>query len=105
METMGATLTQIADIAKEITCVLALLAMFVKPVRERLFGEKAIKEGQKCLLRAEILRIYYRHQDGQSLRQYEYENLVYCYNAYRALGGNSFVEHIYREMQSWDVHS
>ena len=105
MTELTATLTQLADIAKEITCVLALLAMFVKPVRERLFGEKAIKEGQKCLLRAEILRIYYRHQEGQRLRQYEYENLVYCYNAYKALGGNSFVEHIYKEMQSWDVHA
>lgn len=100
---MSEIVTQAATWARDITCILALLTVFVKPVRERLFGEKAVREGQKCLLRAEIVRIYYRHQDAQTLRQYEYENLCYCYKAYKALGGNSFVEHIYDEMQNWDV--
>lgn len=100
---METILTQVATWARDITCIAALLALFVKPVRERLFGEKAVREGQKCLLRSEILRAYYRHQDAQTMRQFEYENMCYCYKAYKALGGNSFVEHIYTEMQSWDI--
>ena len=26
-----------------------------------------------------------------------------CYKAYKALGGNSFVERIYEEMREWDI--
>ena len=62
-----------------------------------------VGETEKCLLRAEIVRTYYRNLGEKQLRQYEFENLAYCYAAYRQLGGNSFVEHIYIEMQDWDV--
>ena len=96
-------LKEVAVWAKDIAAIAALVALFVKPIRDRIFGDKIIREGQKCLLRSEILRTYYRHQDHQTLRQYEYENLCYCYKAYKALGGNSFAEHIYEEMQTWDV--
>ena len=62
-----------------------------------------IANGQKCQLRAEMLRIYYRHQDEQRIRQYEYENFVYLYQAYKALKGNSFIDKIYKEIQTWKV--
>lgn len=96
-------LTVAATVAKDVVSIAALLTLFIKPLRERIFGSKAVKDGQKCLLRTEIMRTYYRHQDTQKLRQYEAQNLVYCYDAYKALGGNSFVDHIYQEMQTWDV--
>lgn len=96
-------LQMIAGYAGSISCILALLAMLVKPIRERLFGAREVREGQKCLLRSEIVRTYYRNLGEKQLRQYEFENLAYCYAAYRQLGGNSFVEHIYNEMQDWDV--
>lgn len=93
----------LAEYAGAISCILTLLAVFVKPVREWLFGAGAVRDGQKCLLRAEIVRTYYRNSADKQLRQYEYENLEYCYAAYKQLGGNSFVDHIHEEMQSWDV--
>ena len=96
-------LSLIATIAGDVTCVVALLAMLITPVRKRLFADKEAREGQLCLLRSEIVRIYYRHLDERKMRQYEYENLCYCYKAYKALGGNSFIEHIYAEMQEWTV--
>ena len=93
----------IVTIATDVTVVFGCIAIFIKPLRERVFGQKAIKDGQKCLLRAEIVRIYYRNLAAQSLRQYEFENLCACYKAYIALGGNSFVKRIYDEMQEWKV--
>lgn len=93
----------IVSYAKDLTTILALLALIIKPIRERIFGDARVKEGQKCLLRSEIVRTYYRHLGEKQIRQYEYENLAYCYAAYKQLGGNSFVEHIYNEMQDWDV--
>ena len=64
-----------------------------------------IANGQKCQLRTEMLRIYYRHQDEKRIRQYEYENFVHLYQAYKALKGNSFIDKIYKEVQTWKVVS
>ena len=98
-------LSVIADYAKDITCILALVAMFVKPVRETVFGLGIVREGQQCLLRAEIVRIYYRHLEERKMRQYEYENFLACYKAYKALGGNSFIDRICREVEGWEIVS
>lgn len=64
-----------------------------------------LKEGVKCQLRSEMLRIYYRHKDTRSVRQYEYENFVLLYDAYRTLKGNSFIEKIYSEVKTWKIES
>lgn len=97
-------LAAIGTVAKDVASIVALVAILVKPIRERLFGAAAVREGQKCLLRSEILRTYYRNEDRETLRQYEYENMTHCYKAYKALGGNSFVDHIHAKMDKWDVH-
>ena len=59
--------------------------------------------GIKCLLRSEILAIYYKHKDSEKIRQYEYENFVFLYEAYKSLGGNSFIDKIYEEVKTWEV--
>jgi len=64
-----------------------------------------IANGQKCQLRSEMLRTYYKHRDAETIRQYEYENFVYCYEAYKALRGNSFIDKIYKEIQTWEIVS
>lgn len=64
-----------------------------------------IANGTKCQLRSEMLRIYYRHIDSKTVRQYEFENFVYLYEAYKALKGNSFVDKIYAEVKTWKIVS
>ena len=64
-----------------------------------------IANGQKCQLRNEMLRIYYRNVESGEIRQYEYENFVFLYEAYKALKGNSFIDKIYKEVQTWEVVS
>ena len=66
-------------------------------------GTAALSEGQRCLLRTEIVRIYYRHHDDRKLREFEYKNMEECYKAYKALKGNSFIDRIHAEMQEWDI--
>lgn len=83
--------------------ILILVIFLVKPLREWFFGIGLIKEGLRCLLRAEIVRMYYRHKDEKHLREFEFKNLDFCYKAYKALKGNSFVDHIFAEMQEWDI--
>ena len=96
-------LQTIADHAVGICQIATCAALLIKPVRERLMGTEKIREGQRCLLRSEIVRIYYRHKEDEQLKEYEYRNLDQCYTAYKALGGNSFIDHIYAEMQEWEI--
>lgn len=62
-----------------------------------------ISNGTRCQLRSEMLRIYYHHRESKVLRQYEYENFVMLYEAYKALKGNSFIDKIYEEVKTWEV--
>ena len=64
---------------------------------------KFFAEGIKCLLRSEMLNIYYKHKESGKIRQYEYENFVFLYEAYKALNGNSFIDKIYNEVKTWEV--
>lgn len=96
-------LNQIIQIASAITSISAALILIVKPLRDKVLGIKKVQDGQKCLLRAKMLEIYYKHMDKQELRQYEYENFLYMYAAYKALGGNSFIDKIKSEVDDWTV--
>ena len=62
-----------------------------------------IVKGQRCQLRSEMLRIYYRNRDCKTIHQYENENFILLYEAYTALKGNSFIDKIYKEIQTWEV--
>ena len=62
-----------------------------------------LTNGMKCQLRSEMLRIYYHNKDTRKIRQYEYENFIYLYESYKALKGNSFIDKIYKEVQTWEI--
>lgn len=95
--------TDIIQWAKDIASLATCAALLIRPVREWIMGTEALREGQRCLLRAEIVRIYYRHKDDRTLREYEFKNMEQCYQAYKALKGNSFVDKIHDEMKDWDI--
>ncbi len=92
-----------ADYASTICTIITFLAIVCKPIRNKLLGIEAIQNGLKCLLRAEIEKIYYANLDNKTLREYEYVTLCFCYEAYIALNGNSFVERIFLEMKGWEI--
>ena len=62
-----------------------------------------IDAAMKCLLRSEVLRIYFSHTEEKEITRYEYENIVFLYDAYKALHGNSFVDKIVTEAKQWKV--
>ena len=62
-----------------------------------------VARGVKCQLRSDMLHIYYRHKDSGQIRQYELENFIFLYKAYKALRGNSFIDKIYKEVLTWEV--
>lgn len=96
---------KIAAFSSAFMSIVAFITLFVKPVRDKMFGTKQIKEGQKCLLRSEMLRIYYEHNKQDKVRQYEFENFMLLYNAYKSLGGNSFIDKVKDEVKTWEVEN
>lgn len=89
-------LTTIVTLIGEIGVLLGVIIPVIKSV-------KKISCGTKCQLRSEMLRIYYHNQDKSTIRQYEYENFIMLYEAYKALKGNSFIDKIYEEVHSWEI--
>ena len=92
-----------AAICSEITVIAGAIALIIKPIREKILGTHLTREGLKCLLRAEMLQTYYANKNERKIRQYSYENFIACYDAYKALGGNSFIDHIHHEVSEWEV--
>ncbi len=93
----------IVEYSRDISAIITCAVILVKPLREKLFGLESLREGLRCLLRAEIVRIYYRHNDDKKLKEFEYKTIQACYFAYKALKGNSFIDHIYKEMEEWEI--
>jgi hypothetical protein len=92
----------------ELTTIVTLigeLGVLVGVITPVLMKISKISNGTKCQLRSEMLRIYYHHHEKGEIRQYEYENFVYLYEAYKALKGNSFIDKIYSEVKTWEIIS
>ncbi len=81
---------------------IVVLLSVITPV---IVENRKISNGVKCQLRSDMLRIYYHHRDGKTIRQYEYENFIYLYEAYKALKGNSFIDRIYGEVKTWRIET
>ena len=86
----------IAALIGEIGVLLGVVTPLIVSVRK-------ISNGTRCQLRSEMLRIYYNHREKGIIRQYEFENFMMLYEAYKALRGNSFIDKIYREVLEWQV--
>jgi len=91
-------LTTLVTLIGEIGVLLGVIVPVIVSVRK-------IGNGTRCQLRSEMLRIYYHCHEKGVIRQYEYENFVMLYEAYKALKGNSFVDKIYKEIQELEIIS
>ena len=91
-------LSSTATLITEIGILLAVIIPVIVSIRK-------IADGTRCQLRSEMLRIYYHTRDTGRIRQYEYENFVMLYEAYKALKGNSFIDKIYKEIQEMEIVS
>lgn len=89
-------ITTAATLAAEIGVLLGVIIPVIVSIRK-------ISTGTRCQLRSEMLRIYYHNRDSKTIRQYEYENFVMLYEAYKALKGNSFIDKIYEEVREWEI--
>lgn len=93
---MGMDLTLIVTFVGELGVLIGTIIPMVVWIRK-------IVNGQRCQLRSDMLQIYYHNHESKKIRQYEYENFVFLYEAYKSLNGNSFIDKIYKELQTYEV--
>ena len=89
-------ITTIATLFTEISVLLGVIIPVIIWIGK-------IAKGMKCQLRSDMLLIYYHNREKKTIREYEYKNFVECYEAYKALKGNSFIDKIYKEVQTWEI--
>jgi hypothetical protein len=87
----------------EITKLIAEASVLLGVIIPVLVAVRRISNGEKCMLRSEMLHIYYHNREKGVIRQYEYENFVLLYEAYKSLKGNSFIDKIYNDIKEWEV--
>ena len=108
------TFVTLAAIAQGGAALVTIALFAIKPFRHWFLGMKERKtkienqeatehESVKCLLRSEIVRIYYANRNRRALHSFEYENVAMLYTAYKAMGGNSFVDRIWDDIQGWEI--
>lgn len=101
-------------VAQGLIALVTLLLLFVKPFRDWMFNAKSRKaaeekkdkdrdEAIRCTLRNIITQFYYGRRAQCELHQYEYENISKVYHSYKTMGGNSFVDKIWEEIQLWTI--
>lgn len=88
---------------KELTVLITEIGILLGVIIPVIISMKKIMDGTRCQLRSEMLRIYYQYRETGVIRQFEYENFIMLYEAYKALKGNSFIDKIYEEVHSWEI--
>lgn len=91
---------EIANTLTILKTVEIILSLFLIPLTIAIIN---LINGMKCQLRSDMLHIYYQYKDEKKIRQFELQNFVYLYKAYKALRGNSFIDKIYKEVMAWEV--
>lgn len=87
----------------EIIHIIAEAIVLLGAVIPMVVSISKVGNGVKCQLRTNILKVYYKHQEDKTLRQYERENVDFLYAAYKELKGNSFIDDVYAEIRTWRV--
>nr|MBQ4457693.1 hypothetical protein [Clostridia bacterium] len=89
----------IAELVTLITELIALIGVIITGI----VSITKVFDGQRCLLRSEMLKIYYKHSETREIHQYELENFCMLYEAYKRLHGNSFIDKVAIDVKEWKV--
>ena len=92
----------IKELAEIIGAISAIIGGVVVIYKVYVEWKKA-RNGQLCLLRNELLKIYYKYKDREELPQYEAQNFTMMYDAYKARGGNSFIDEVHKHVIKWEL--
>lgn len=71
---------------------------------EKLFQKiDQLRNSSNDLLRKDMTDIYYKYLPYKKILQYDKECFIKLYDDYTKQNGNSYIQHIYTELMSWEV--
>ena len=62
-----------------------------------------LNKSTKCTLRNDILDIYDRCKDSGKITRYQLQSIMYSYDRYKKLKGNSFVDEIVEKIKDFEL--
>lgn len=78
-----------------VTGILGYLTAKIKEYKKK---DNNQQKALKCLLRSAITSKYYVFNELGEIPRYERENIIYMYEQYKNMEGNSYVDEIYPEI-------
>lgn len=93
---MNEILTFIKDYWTQILFVVGIIAAFYKTTLTS-------REATKCSLRNDVLEIYDRCKDTQTISHWDLEAIQHSSELYFKLGGNSFVKDIVERTKKFEI--
>ncbi|MBR0113419.1 MAG: hypothetical protein IJM02_06700 [Clostridia bacterium] len=90
------TIAEIIAISTEIITLVGVVIPVVSSISK-------IAAGQRCQLRSEMLRIYYKCQETGTIKEWQLSNFCELFDAYKALHGNGFIDRIHDEVLTYKV--
>ena len=91
---------EILDFVKE---YWVLIAEFIGGLGVLWVFVSNINKSTKCTLRNDILDIYDRCKDSGKITRYQLQSIMYSYDRYKKLKGNSFVDEIIDKIKDFEL--
>lgn len=93
----------VAIISSITSCVVVALPIGLQHKKERGNQITELKDGLMCTLRNDILQIYLKNKRYKKFTILEKQAVNYSHVVYKKYGGNSFVDDIVEEMNTWET--
>lgn len=87
-----------------VVAILPYIVLLIKPIREKIFAFKLMRDTLMALLSSSMTNVYYSEYQNRTLKHHQYELFMNLYSAYKAFGGNHFIDKIYNEIEhDWTI--
>ena len=91
------------EILKFIKEYWVLITFFVGELGVLIAFVKSIHRGIKCTLRNDIVEIYEDCKPKKEITKFQYETACLSYQEYKRLKGNSFVDKLMKELETFNI--
>lgn len=91
------------EIKQTVAELAKLMKEHIAKDKEKIEEHKKLEKSDRTIIRSEITSVYYRYCEKKAIPVYEKENFIYLYNQYKLLGGNSYVDDIKAQIDTWQI--
>lgn len=91
------------EIKESVNELANLMKEHIAKDKEKIEEHKKLEDSDRTIIRSEITAIYYKYCEKKKIPVYEKENFTYLYTQYGKLHGNSYVDDIKAQIDTWQI--